>query len=84
MTIVTDLPKEHLPLSIQEFIADSPEAEHELWVWVSELHYAQVVAQAGSAHELVAIKERFDWTAIEKACNAYRLYDGKQGVERCV
>ena len=38
MTIVTDLPKENLPLSIQEFIADSPEAEHELWMLVSELH----------------------------------------------
>ena len=80
MTIVTDLPKENLPLSIQEFITDSPEAEQALWAWVSDLHYAQVVAQAGRAHELVAIKERFDWTAIEKACNAYRLYDGKQGV----
>ena len=81
MTIVTDLPKENLPLSIQEFIADSPEAEHELWAWVSELHYAQVVAQAGGAHDLVAIKQRFDWTVIQNVCNAYRLYAGKQGVE---
>ena len=80
MTIVTDLPKENLPLSIQEFITDSPEAEQALWAWVSDLHYAQVVAQAGRAHELVAIKDRFDWTAIERVCQAYRLYDGKQGV----
>lgn len=81
MTIITDRLKEHLPQAIAELIADSSEAKHAFWAWVSELHYAQVVAQAGNAHELVAIKQRFDWTDIEKVCNAYRLYDGKQGVE---
>ena len=81
MNIIADLPKEQPPLWIQELLADSPEAEQALWAWVSELHYRQVVAQAGSAHELVAIKQRFDWTAVERVCQTYRLYDGKQGVE---
>ncbi len=58
--IIPEQPKERLPQWIQEYIADAPEAEEGLWAWVSELHYAQVVARAGGADELVAIKQRFD------------------------
>lgn len=79
--IIPEQPKERLPQWIEEYIADAPEAEEGLWAWVSELHYGQVVTRAGGADELVAIKQRFDWTAMEQACTGYRRYDGKQGVE---
>ncbi len=81
MHIIPELPKEKLPKAIQEWIAASPEAEEALWELVSKVHYAQVVAQAGSNHELVMYKERFDWGGIAQTCQGYRLYDGKRGVE---
>ena len=81
MNSIPDLPQETLPQEIQRIIEASPEAASELWAWVSELHYAQVVGQAGIAHELVAIKQDFDWSAVEQVCQAFRLYAGKQGVE---
>lgn len=80
MRIITELPRETLPLSIQELTA-SPEADESLWAAMSAMHYAQVVAQAGSKHELVMFEKRFDWDGIAQLCQAYRQYDGKQGVE---
>lgn len=81
MNSIADLLNKNLPQAIQKRIADSPEEEAELWAWVSEVHYAVVVAQAGESHEVVALKKRFDWRPVEQACQAYRLYAGKQGVE---
>ena len=37
--------------------------------------------RAGESHELVLLKQRVDWKAIAQACQGYRLYAGKQGVE---
>ena len=64
---------------MQKLLAD-PQAEAALYAWVSQKHYAVVVAQAGKSHEIVMLKERFDWSAVEKQSQAYRRYAGKRGV----
>lgn len=76
MTIIAELPEE-----IRRVLAADPEQAEQFWDWVSQVHYAQVVAQAGKAHPLVAIKARFDFVAMEQACAAYRRYAGGRGVD---
>jgi len=76
MTIIADLPEE-----IRSVLAANPEQAEKFWEWVSQVHYAQVVAQAGKAQPLVAIKARFDFAAIESVCAAYRRYAGGRGVD---
>lgn len=81
MLSITELSEKSLPEAIQNVITNSPTVELELIEWISEFCARQVVAQAGESHELVLLKQRVDWKAIAQACQGYRLYAGKQGVE---
>ncbi len=50
-----------IPTELQNLLTANPEEEAALWSWMSQLHYGQVVEQAGRDHELVRIKNRFDF-----------------------
>jgi IS5 family transposase len=76
MSIIAQLPEE---VRIQ--LTSNPEQEAALWQWVSQMHYGQVVEQAGQDHILVRIKQRFDLSGVEQGCVGYRRYAGEQGVE---
>lgn len=65
---------------LMEKLQETPEKEAALWAWVSQKHYAMVLAQAGKSHEIVMLNERFDWSEVEKQGQAYRRYAGKRGV----
>lgn len=55
-------------------------APEEYWSRVSNYLYAQILESA-QAHLLVRIHQRFDLAAVEKVCQAYRLYTGQRGQE---
>lgn len=50
------------------------------WAWVSERYYAQLLERVGD-HLLVSLNAEFDVDAVVKACEGFRLYEGKQGQE---
>lgn len=81
MLSITELSEKPLPEAIQNVITNSPTVELELIEWISEFYDRQVLAQAGESHELLLLKQRVDWMAIAQACQGYRLYAGKEGVE---
>lgn len=56
--------------------------EHKVAVlaWASAEHYAQVVEQAGE-HLLVRIKQRIDFSGLEKGCADFHVYAGQRGQE---
>ena len=68
-----------LPQLPETVISLIEENEDAIWAWVSEQHYAQVVAQAGPTELLVQVKTRFSFHAIEQACAGYHVYAGQQG-----
>ncbi len=49
-----------------------------LWAWVSEQHYALLVAQ-NRDHRLVFVGEHLDFTALEAACAGFYVYAGQRG-----
>lgn len=66
-----------VPTDVISQLADAPE---EYWNGVSDYVYAQVLESAQD-HLLVRIHQRFDLGAVEKVCQAYRLYAGQRGQE---
>ena len=68
-----------LPAETQNLLTSNPEQAAVLWAWVSQVHYEQVLEQAGPDHLLVRVKNRFDFTVVEQASVGYRLYKEKQG-----
>lgn len=81
MRSIPDYRPQHLTHVLEELIARPPTTEAEVWERFSELHHAQVLAQAGETHELVLLKGRFDWATMTQVCQSYRHYVGQQGVE---
>jgi IS5 family transposase len=51
-----------------------------VWEWVSAEHYARL-CEANPNDLLVRVGQRLDLSVIEKACSAYRKYEGGRGQE---
>lgn len=67
-----------LPAAVISILGENPECEVALWGWLSEQHYATVVAQ-NRDHVLVFVREQVDFTRLEKACAGYYIYRGQAG-----
>lgn len=67
-----------LPAAVILALGENPTIEVALWEWLSEQHYATVVAQ-NREHLLVFVQGQVDFTALEKGCAGYSLYDGQAG-----
>lgn len=69
-----------LPELSAEVISLISEHEQELINWFTQAVYEPLVAE-GKNSLLVRVAQRFDLSALEKECQSYRLYTGKQGQE---
>jgi IS5 family transposase len=58
-------------------LSESVEA---VWAWVSAKHYVRL-CEANPNDLLVRVGQRLDMSGIEKACSAYRKYEGGRGQE---
>jgi len=69
-----------LPEQSNEVIRFCTEHEREARGWFSQRVYGPLVAEARDSL-LVRVGGRMDWASLEKECQTYRLYAGKQGQE---